>query len=104
MVAVEPEHQIAGQRAPPGLVRSAEPFARFAMEIFVEQETIAELGIVLEEIGANLTPSPFLISAVAFVEALKGTKHGERWYPGIIAGESLMGVAIAILGALHVLR
>ena len=33
-----------------------------------------EAGIVLEEIGRNLTPSPFLISAVAFVEALKGTR------------------------------
>ena len=32
-----------------------------------------EAGIVLEEIGRNLTPSPFLTSAVAVVEALKGT-------------------------------
>ena len=43
-----------------------------------------EAGIVLEEIGRNLTPSPFLISAVAFVEALKGTALRERWYPGIL--------------------
>src|SRR3954469_9714903 len=54
----------------------------------------AEAGIVLEEIGRNLTPSPFLISAVAFVEALKGTEHGERWYPGIIAGETVAALAI----------
>src|SRR5918993_3501161 len=39
-----------------------------------------EAGIVLEEIGRNLTPSPFLITAVAVVEALKGTAHGERWF------------------------
>ena len=53
-----------------------------------------EAGIVLEEIGRNLTPSPFLISAVAFVEALKGTRHGERWYPGILAGEAVAALAI----------
>ena len=40
-----------------------------------------EAGIVLEEIGRNLTPSPFLITAVAVVEALKGTPHGPRWFP-----------------------
>src|SRR5690349_2418799 len=32
-----------------------------------------EAGLVLEEIGRNLTPSPFLITAVAAVEALRGT-------------------------------
>jgi alkylation response protein AidB-like acyl-CoA dehydrogenase len=53
-----------------------------------------EAGIVLEEIGRNLTPSPFLISAVAFVEALKGTPHAARWYPGILAGETVAALAI----------
>src|SRR4051794_26612342 len=53
-----------------------------------------EAGIVLEEVGRNLTPSPFLISAVAFVEALKGTRHKERWFPGIIAGETVAALAI----------
>ena len=53
-----------------------------------------EAGIVLEEIGRNLTPSPFLVSAVAFVEALKGTAHGARWYPGILAGETVAALAI----------
>ena len=53
-----------------------------------------EAGIVLEEIGRNLTPSPFLTSAVAFVEAIKGTGHGERWFPGIIAGEIVAALAI----------
>jgi alkylation response protein AidB-like acyl-CoA dehydrogenase len=53
-----------------------------------------EAGIVLEEIGRNLTPSPFLTSAVAFVAALKGTALGARWYPGIIAGETVAALAI----------
>ena len=53
-----------------------------------------EAGIVLEEIGRNLTPSPFLISAVAFVEALKGTALRGRWYPGILAGETVAALAI----------
>src|SRR3954452_21844393 len=53
-----------------------------------------EAGIVLEEIGRNLTPSPFLITAVAVVEALKGTPHGERWFPGILAGETVAALAV----------
>jgi alkylation response protein AidB-like acyl-CoA dehydrogenase len=53
-----------------------------------------EAGIVLEEIGRNLTPSPFLITAVAVVEALKGTRHGARWFPGIIAGETVAALAV----------
>jgi len=53
-----------------------------------------EAGIVLEEIGRNLTPSPFLTSAIAFVTALKGTAHGARWFPGIIAGETVAALAI----------
>ena len=53
-----------------------------------------EAGIVLEEIGRNLTPSPFLVSAVAFVEALKGTGLRERWYPGILAGETVAAIAL----------
>jgi alkylation response protein AidB-like acyl-CoA dehydrogenase len=53
-----------------------------------------EAGIVLEEIGRNLTPSPFLISAVAVVEALKGTPHGERWFPGILSGDTVAALAV----------
>ena len=53
-----------------------------------------EAGIVLEEIGRNLTPSPFLTSAVAFVEALKGTALRARWYPGILSGETVAALAI----------
>jgi alkylation response protein AidB-like acyl-CoA dehydrogenase len=53
-----------------------------------------EAGIVLEEIGRNLTPSPFLITAVAVVEALKGSKLRELWYPGIIAGDTVAALAV----------
>ena len=53
-----------------------------------------EAGIVLEEIGRNLTPSPFLITAVAVVEALRGTAIRERWLPGILAGETVAALAL----------
>jgi len=53
-----------------------------------------EAGIVLEEIGRNLTPSPFLITAVAVVEALKGTSQRERWLSGILAGETVAALAV----------
>ncbi len=53
-----------------------------------------EAGIVLEQIGRNLSPSPFLTTAVAAVEALKGTGQAERWFPGIIAGETVAALAI----------
>lgn len=53
-----------------------------------------EAGVVLEEIGRNLSPSPFLTTAVAAVEALRGTSAAERWYPGIIAGETVAALAI----------
>ncbi|CAN5315131.1 acyl-CoA dehydrogenase family protein [soil metagenome] len=53
-----------------------------------------EAGIVLEEIGRNLSPSPFLSTAVAAVAALSGTPHAARWFPGIVAGETVAALAI----------
>jgi alkylation response protein AidB-like acyl-CoA dehydrogenase len=53
-----------------------------------------EAGIVLEEIGRNLTPSPFLITAVAMVEALRGSPLRTRWLPGILAGDTVGALAI----------
>jgi alkylation response protein AidB-like acyl-CoA dehydrogenase len=53
-----------------------------------------EVGIVLEEIGRNLTPSPFLGTAVAFVEAVKQSAARERWLPGILAGETVAALAV----------
>ena len=53
-----------------------------------------EAGVVLEEIGRNLSPSPFLATAVAAVEALKGSAQAEHWFPGIIAGDTIAALAI----------
>ncbi|WP_209613288.1 MULTISPECIES: acyl-CoA dehydrogenase family protein [Sphingomonas] len=53
-----------------------------------------EAGVVLEEIGRNLSPSPFLTTAVAAVAALKGTAHADRWFPGILAGDTVAALAI----------
>ena len=53
-----------------------------------------EAGIVLEEIGRNLSPSPFLTTAVAAVEALKGSAQAEKWFPGIVAGDTVAALAI----------
>jgi alkylation response protein AidB-like acyl-CoA dehydrogenase len=53
-----------------------------------------EAGVVLEEIGRNLSPSPFLATAVAAVEALKGTSHASHWFSGILAGETVAALAI----------
>ena len=55
-----------------------------------------EAGIVLEEIGRNLTPSPFLTSSVLAATALS---HGSndmkgRYLPGLIEGKSVFAVAI----------
>ena len=55
-----------------------------------------EAGIVLEEIGRNLTPSPFLTTAVAAVEALKagGADLQAAWFPRIVSGDAIVAVAI----------
>ena len=53
-----------------------------------------EAGLVLEEIGRNLTPSPFLTTAVAAVRALEGSAQAERWFPGILGGETVAALAI----------
>jgi alkylation response protein AidB-like acyl-CoA dehydrogenase len=55
-----------------------------------------EAGIVLEEIGRNLTPSPFLTSSVMAATAL-GAASDElrgRYLPGLLAGDSVYAVAI----------
>ncbi|MCU6452510.1 acyl-CoA/acyl-ACP dehydrogenase [Sphingomonas sp. A2-49] len=53
-----------------------------------------EAGVVLEEIGRNLSPSPFLTTAVAAVAALQGSAQADRWFPGIVAGETVAALAI----------
>jgi alkylation response protein AidB-like acyl-CoA dehydrogenase len=55
-----------------------------------------EAGIVLEEIGRNLTPSPFLTSSVMAATALAAANEDARgrWLPGLVAGDSVFAVAI----------
>jgi alkylation response protein AidB-like acyl-CoA dehydrogenase len=55
-----------------------------------------EAGIVLEEIGRNLSPSPFLTTSVAAVEALKLADKAmrDRWFPAILSGDAVIGLAI----------
>ncbi len=55
-----------------------------------------EAGIVLEEIGRNLTPSPFLTSSVLAATALKhaSTDLRGRYLPGLVSGDSVFAVAI----------
>ena len=55
-----------------------------------------EAGIVLKEIGRNLTPSPFLTTSVMGVTALSGGSDDlrGRWLPGVIAGDSVLAIAI----------
>ena len=55
-----------------------------------------EAGIVLEEVGRNLTPSPFLSTSVGAVAALKGSAPAlrQRWLPGIVAGDVVAALAI----------
>jgi alkylation response protein AidB-like acyl-CoA dehydrogenase len=55
-----------------------------------------EAGIVLEEIGRNLTPSPFLTSSVMAATAL-GAGSAElkgRYLPGLLSGDAVYAVAI----------
>ena len=55
-----------------------------------------EAGVVLEEIGRNLTPSPFLATAVGAVTALQDGSAGQRqrWLPAIASGEAVAALAI----------
>ena len=53
-----------------------------------------ESALVLEEIGRNLTPSPFLATAVVGARAIEGTAHAERWYPGILSGDAVLALAV----------
>lgn len=55
---------------------------------------MVEAGIVLEEVGRNLTPSPFLTTSVVAVRALDGSRQAERWFPGIVAGAAVAALAV----------
>lgn len=55
-----------------------------------------EAGIVLEQIGRNLTPSPFLPSSVLAATALNNGSADlrGRYLPGLLSGDSVFAVAI----------
>lgn len=55
-----------------------------------------EAGVVLEQIGRNLTPSPFLTTAVAGVEALNagGQALRDKYFPGILSGDTVLALAV----------
>jgi alkylation response protein AidB-like acyl-CoA dehydrogenase len=53
-----------------------------------------EAALVLEEIGRNLTPSPFLTTGIVAAKTIAGTAHAERWFPPILSGEAIVAVAI----------
>src|SRR5205814_726789 len=53
-----------------------------------------EAALVLEEIGRNLTPSPFLATAVAGARAIEGTAHADHWFPQILLGDTVLALAV----------
>lgn len=55
-----------------------------------------EAGIVLTEIGRNLTPSPFLTTSVMGMTALNAASDElrGRYIPGIVAGDTVLAMAI----------
>ena len=56
----------------------------------------AEAGVVLEEIGRNLTPSPFLTTAVGAASGLAqaGGAVADEWLPKIASGDAVVALAI----------
>ena len=56
-----------------------------------------EAGVVMEEIGRNLTPSPFLSTAVLAATAIAragSDKQKENYLPKIVAGELIATIAV----------
>ena len=55
-----------------------------------------EAGVVLEQIGRNLSPSPFLTTSVAGVEALNagGKALRDKYFPGILSGDTVLALAV----------
>ena len=53
-----------------------------------------EAALILEEIGRNLTPSPFLISSVVAAKAIEGTAQAEQWFPRVISGNAVLALAV----------
>jgi alkylation response protein AidB-like acyl-CoA dehydrogenase len=76
-------------------------FAELGLTAIAIPESDGGLGLgaqdavlVMEEIGRNLTPSPLLQTGIVASRAIEGTQHGERWYPGILSGETILALAV----------
>jgi alkylation response protein AidB-like acyl-CoA dehydrogenase len=54
----------------------------------------SETALVLEQVGRNLTPSPFLVTAVVSARAIERSGHAEHWYPRILSGDAVLALAI----------
>ena len=58
---------------------------------------IVEAGIIAEQLGHTLTPSPFLSSAVLSASALAragSTAQQAQWLPKIASGEAVLALAL----------
>ncbi|MEO6433796.1 MAG: acyl-CoA dehydrogenase family protein [Sphingomicrobium sp.] len=53
-----------------------------------------EGALILEEIGRNLTPSPFLMTAIVAARALAGTAQADAWFPRVLAGDAILSLAV----------
>ena len=53
-----------------------------------------EAALILEEIGRNLTPSPFLMTSVVAARAIEGTAQADAWYPRVVSGEAVLTLAV----------
>src|SRR5438270_6979119 len=82
-------HDLWKQFAEPGLTANCIPERHGGL---VLGATEAALG--LEEISRNLTPSPFLTTAIAGARAIESTAHADRWFPAILSGEAVLALAV----------
>ena len=55
---------------------------------------MVEAALVLEQLGRNLTPSPFLGTAIVAARAIESTRHADQWYPDILTGKTVLALAI----------
>jgi len=97
--------QLRDEQSPDGLSRALwQTFAEMGFAGLLVPEAfggsglgVVEAGVVMEEIGRNLTPSPFLATAVIAAAALThggSAAHQQAYLPAIAAGSLLATLAI----------
>ncbi len=97
--------QLRDEQSPDGLSRALwQTFAEMGFAGLLVPEAfggsglgMVEAGVVMEEIGRNLTPSPFLATAVIAAAALThggSAAHQQAYLPAIAAGSLLATLAI----------